>query len=586
MTNLGIFEDIIIKDQTEPNQNIGHNNRTKEYELCQMNQERYNNKLSLRKKKLTDKIAMNRKIDYLNNNHVSKDTDKFHYDIFIIKNESFNELISKIALDYKEEDKIKNLLEKICYILDQRCKNYDTKLMGNIYDFNMNDLLENNWIENLYKLILIYLKNSEIMEIITHILYLSCIFMDYFSSNTSDNNVIYDNNEHLNKCGYFISADKYIDIYNKIFETYLKEKNRNIIYYMIIFIAKIADKEPKNQENLYISGILDYLIDSIDIQNDDLKEYDIKIWCLTKFDLEGKFQINLELSLKIQKIYIELFLNQSKFNLLDGINEEMDENNMFYNFLKLIENTSYCTEVAYVETLLKSNILEFLMDNINNKNPIMIKIILYIFVNLTSAETSLLKRFIDIGLLKFLTNILLDKTLTPGIKENALVPINNLLSEPQLWNKVLFDNGIMKVFCVLLKNKNIEQNIFSEICFGMYNIIPFCDKENIKYIINDYYIIQLICESMKNIISNNKSINPDICLIFLNLILRFVSLDYDDLKETIFFKFGSINGVEILDQIINIFNNTDIDYQTEEIKQDINNILEIAQLIKTQINIL
>ena len=264
----------------------------------------------------------------------------------------------------------------------------------------------------------------------------------------------------------------------------------------------------------------------------------------------------------------------------------MDENNMFYNFLKLIENTSYCTEVAYVETLLKSNILEFLMDNINNKNHIMIKIILYIFVNLTSAETSLLKRFIDIGLLKFLTNILLDKTLIPGIKENALVPINNLLSEPQLWNKVLFDNGIMKVFCVLLKIKNIEQNIFSEICFGMYNIIPFCDKENVKYIINDYYIIQLICEAMKNILSNNKSINPDICLIFLNLILRFVSLDYDDLKETIFFKFGSINGVEILDQIINIFNNTDIDYQTEEIKQDINNILEIAQLIKTQINIL
>ena len=323
MTNLGIFDDIIIKDQTEPNQNMDRINRTKEYELCQMNQERYKTKLSLRKKKLTDKIAMNRKIDYFNNNHESKDTDKFHYDIFIIKNESFSELISKIALDYKEEDKIKNILEKICYILDQRCKNYDTKLMGNIYDFNMNDLLENNWIENLYKLILIYLKNSEIMEIITHILYLSCIFMDYFSSNTSDNNVIYDNNEHLNKCGYFISADKYIDIYNKIFEIYLKEKNRNIIYYMIIFIAKIADKEPKNQENLYISGILDYVIDSIDIQNDDLKEYDIKIWCLTKFDLEGKFQINLELSLKIQKIYIELFLNQGKFNLLDGINEEM-----------------------------------------------------------------------------------------------------------------------------------------------------------------------------------------------------------------------------------------------------------------------
>ena len=117
------------------------------------------------------------------------------------------------------------------------------------------------------------------------------------------------------------------------------------------------------------------------------------------------------LSLKIQKVYIELYLNEAKFGLYEGMNETMDECNIFYNFLKLIENTSYFTEVAYFESLLKSNILEFLMDNCNNKNPKMTKITLLILVNLTNADTVLLKRLIDIGILKFLTNILMDKFL-------------------------------------------------------------------------------------------------------------------------------------------------------------------------------
>ena len=32
--------------------------------------------------------------------------------------------------------------------------------------------------------------------------------------------------------------------------------------------------------------------------------------------------------------------------------------------------------------------------------------------------------------------------------------------EPQLWNKVLFDNQVLKLFCVLLQDKNIDKIIF------------------------------------------------------------------------------------------------------------------------------
>ena len=583
MTNENIFTDIYMKEPNENNQNIFQNITIKENELIQMNQERYKTKLSLRKKKLTEKISQKRHLDYFNNltnnNIILGDgTKKINFEKIIMLNDSFPDLISKLSLESKDENKIKQLLVKVIQIIEQRCKNIDTKLIGNIYDFTVDDLFKNNFIQNLYELILIYLKDSEIMELITHLLYLSTIFIKNFSNN--NDNELFDNNESLNNCGYFISADKYIDIYNKIFDIYLKEKNRNIIYFMVIFIANIVENEPDNQSNLCISGTLDYILNSIDFQNDNLNEMDMKIWCLSKFELEEKFNIDLELSLKIQKVYIELFLNQSKFNLFDNINENFDENNLFYNFLKVIENLSFCTQVGYVELLYKSNILEFLMDNVNTENTIMITMILGIFCNLTNADTVLLKRLIDIGGLKFLTNTLLDKTINNKTRANALPPINNLLSDPQLWNKVLFGNDLLKIFCVLLKDKNLDENIFSEICYGLFNVMPFCDMNNLKIIIDDYYIIQLICAAMKNILEKYKSIYPRNCLIFINLILYFLSKENDDLREDIIFKFGSINGIEIIDQIINKYNEIDINNLEDDDKGDIESILKIGYAIK------
>ena len=89
---------------------------------------------------------------------------------------------------------------------------------------------------------------------------------------------------------------------------------------MVIFIANIAEDGKESQKELCTSGILNYVIDSIDIENDNFHELDMKIWCISKFELEEKYNIDLTLSLKIQKIYIEIFLNQSKYNLFDKIN--------------------------------------------------------------------------------------------------------------------------------------------------------------------------------------------------------------------------------------------------------------------------
>ena len=582
--NPDIFSNINIIEPNDKNQN-----QNKPYELIQMNEERYKTKLSLRKKKLQEKISERRKIEYTNNNIIDTE-NKFHLKDFIFLNMSFKDLINQMLVDYKEKEKIKNLLLKMCNVLKERINSEGITLIGNIYNFNMNDFIENNWINNLYQIIILYLKDPDIIVIISRLL---CYSSDFFNKdvvNEHNNiNLLYDKTDHLNRCGYFISSDKYIDLYNKLFDIYLKEKkeiNEEIIYHLVFFIGNLALNEPDNQENLYISRTLNYILDSVDMEKDSNLLIDIKIWCLSKFDLKEKFLIDLDLSLKIQKIYIELFMNQFKFNLFDGINRDMNEDNIFYNFLELIVNSTNCTEVDYVQNLIKSNILEFLMDNINNKSTKMILSILYIFLNLTNAETSLLNRLINIGLIQFFKNIFSDKTLDKEIYNVAIISINNLLNEPQLWNKVLLDGGILKIFCVWLKDKNIDANFFNEICFGIYSVLPFCNKENLEKILDEYFIIQLTCEAMKNILLNDKNICPEYFGVFISLInqiLMNVDNDYN-LKENILVKFGSVNGIEIIEQIISRLHEVDYSTFTNKEIEDIKKTIELAELIRNNFN--
>jgi hypothetical protein len=216
----------------------------------------------------------------------------------------------------------------------------------------------------------------------------------------------------------------------------------------------------------------------------------------------------------------------------------------------------------------------------------MIISILYIFINLTNAETSLLNRLINIGLLKFFANILSDKRLAKEVYNIAMISINNLLTESQLWNKVLFDGGILKILCVWLKDKNIFPNFFNEICYGIFNVIPFCNKENIMKIINEYYIIQLTCEAMKNILLNHKFINHETFSIFISLIHKIITnVDVDNdynLKDNILVKFGSVNGIEIIEQIISRLNEMDHSIYTKTEIEEINATLQYADIIRTK----
>jgi hypothetical protein len=407
--------------------------------------------------------------------------------------------------------------------------------------------------------------------------------MNKSAESTLDNNTLFDDKDMSNKIGYFISADKYIDTYNTILDLYLK-KDTQITYNMIIFIGNIAKDNENNQKCLYLSGTLKYIIDSIDLENDSKKILDEKIWCLSKFDLNEVYDEKIDLSLSIQKIYIDIFLNQNKFELFEGINQEICEDNFLFNYLKIIENTSYCLQNIFIENFIKSNILEFLMDNISiNIDPILLKVIIGILMNMTNADSILGKRLVNIGVVKYLLNIINDQTINLDVRTDALVPINNLMQDSQMWNIILFEQKVINTFCSLLKEENIDQYIFNEVCIGFETGITFCDNNILNKLIDEYYIIQLVCKAFKRIISYSKNIkNIKHCTFtkFCSFFLVCLANNDEALIKKVIKKYQNVGGEEIIGNIINIYTNYKTANCTNDEKKEIKSILDVSETIK------
>ena len=223
-------------------------------ERCQM-------KLSLRKKKLNEKILNKRKLDIKN-----METEHINFGKLIFLNDSITNLISKIEIKYKEQQKITDLLSNISYIIEQKYKNFNEQLISNIYKFTGEDLINASIVEKICNLVQPYINSRLVILYISRILLFSCLIINK-DLQINDTDIFFEEKENLNKSGYFISSDKYIETYNKIFEVYLN-KDFDITNNMIIFIGSIANEQETNQKSLYISGTFKYILESVDISND------------------------------------------------------------------------------------------------------------------------------------------------------------------------------------------------------------------------------------------------------------------------------------------------------------------------------
>ena len=542
------------------------------------NIERWETKLSLRKKKLNEKLFCQRKLE--DEKYQSR---KINFEKIINLNESFNNLISKIAEVYQDEEKTENLLSQISYVIERKYRQGNNQPNSNIYNFTSDDLIQNNWAENLFTLTKMYLKNEKVILFISRIFLFSCLLISNEADDYSINDPFYTEKMSFNKNGYFISSDKYIDIYNKILEIYMKT-DCQIMYNMVLFIGFIAKNEKSNQLTLVVAGTFKYIVNSINIHEDSYKLLFEKIWCLSKFEIESYYETNPDLAFQIQKIYIEIFYNANKFELNDCFNKDIDENNFLYNYLKVIENTSYCLLNEFVENFIKSNLLEYLMDNFINKDYKLLDIVIGIFINITNSDYTLGKRMVNLGLVSFLIKVVTDKTMDIKLRLGIMLCINNFLLDPKLCNLVLFEKKILETFLLLLNEENIDHSLFQEICYGFICSIPNCGNESLNKIIEEYDIIEILLKRMKQILSyeNITKITP--IQTFLGVILKLFEICDNYLIEKINKKLLWSGIEEILDKILNIFSDIDIEnYRNEEEKKEITYLIDMADVIKSKI---
>lgn len=202
-------------------------------------------------------------------------------------------------------------------------------------------------------------------------------------------------------------------------------------------------------------------------------------------------------------------------------------------------------------------------------------------MNITNADSILEKKLIDLGVVKFLIYILNDKTIPLYIRKASQVPINNLLSDEKVWKIVLFENQVITTYCTLLNDNNIDPGIFSEISFGFHQLLFLMDNIIIEKILDEYFVIQLICKAMKQIINNKKDrdkLNKAFTN-FLNLIMHFLKNKDDNLINKILILLQKSEGEELIDFILSFYSEKEIK-NNEEIQFNIN----LADAIKKTIN--
>ena len=357
-----------------------------------INEERREKILSLRKKKINEKLYKFRLI----NKEIELSNTIFINDEESIKlNQPFYTLFNQIKIFSKNEKKTEALLLKILYVLEEKVNENEIEKIKAIYDFSGKDLINFKFVENLYEILKQYLNNShKIIKLITKILLYGCYIIS-----------IDDTLEIENKTGYFISNDKYIDIYKIILDESIKDNNKDIFINLLFFIGNIANETKENQKILYEEKIVDKIIKSFDIQSEDVQIEKEKIWFLAQFELEEIFNENEQLSLEIQNIYIDVFLNQSKFELYKikyQKDEKIQTNDFLLNHLKLIANTSYCSSDNYLNNLVKSDILSFLIDYIDDSTNVnYISLIIGILENISNAKSGILNELINTGTLYY-----------------------------------------------------------------------------------------------------------------------------------------------------------------------------------------
>ena len=307
--------------------------------------EKTNFSLIQRKNKINFILFKGRKLSEIKN---KKALDLFNDNDNIITIEDIKSKLNDILLIQKKKKK------KFLNILNDIIDNLETFINNNNIETINLELIESSVIEKMYNNLTLnsYINNEEIS--LNVLILFSIIIFIY--------NRAYSLELYKNK---FISEDKYIYLLSSLLNN---NTNEEFIYNVYRFIGLLTQEDEDISNKLYNYNILEQIIDNNEFDK-NIEFIQIKLYCISNFELKLKYKNNPKLSLKIQKLYIFIFNEYI-------LNKDYEED-FFYNFAKIIGNLSFCLDETYIKNLLDSNIIAFLINFDKNNNTITNDILIY-----------------------------------------------------------------------------------------------------------------------------------------------------------------------------------------------------------------
>lgn len=499
-----------------------------------INEEKREHFLSLRKKKNLSKIQETRfkittkdfDIKYLMQLFKELLLIDRNQNEFLLKSEKIIENLQKINIT--DNNRLKNNIDILSdpIFLEELTEQIYNKLNNNIYNFNSNK------------------------KIIINILLIYCSLISIY--NIDKNNEYYQKVKEL-----FISKEKYILLYDHL----LKNNDITVVYNTYKFIGLLIEdtNELSIMKKLYKNNILNTIINNT-FHDNDKNILEIKVWCLSLFELQKEYKNNVELSLSIQKFYITFYNNFLTKNLVHAgiINEKF-----IYYYIKIISNTSFCNNKSFISNLL--NIFEFLTE-IKFKllsNDLLIKEILIIIGNMNSIDDQkiLFQIYNTSCIIEYLLNIITNENNKVSNVYLSLWALNNFLENDKICVELFFNKNLFEIYKSMLKiDKFLTESIFNEICISLQYLLNNCNNIQKKRVVIEFNLMKFLIKNFHKLFKIEFYRN--LCNNFIELIVMLLTLNDFNLVEYNKKSFENEGGYEkVLDKIMETYT---------EFKEDIN----------------
>ena len=517
--------------------------------------EKRNHLLNIRKNKLNKKIIENRIKHYNINVDRTKDEEQLKILEKEEKNNSFRKIIKYkfnelISDKIKDEKNYKNILNEIIECINDNIKLIEINKVSEPF-------IEKEIIENIFNDLTIkkYVNNMEILNLIL-IIY-SCFILLY-------NHFL--NSDELKTI--FISDDKYIDLYLSL----LNIENDELIYNIYKFIGLLSNNSNEIKRKLFDKNFLVKIVNN-QLYDNKKEIIEVKLWCVTQFDIAINYDENKSLCFQIQKFYNYIFVNY----LTKG-----NYNNEFLkDYLNLLNNLSLFRNEQYISDLLNSKIIDFFLEpNININLPK--EKLLTLIGNMNSISNSQISSEIYKKTIQYLINNIFDIKTNEENINLSLWCINNFSSDQNLCIDIFFEKNLLSIYQnYIIKNEIIDENIYIEICIGFSNLLHKIDKNKKHKVIKEYNIMSLIIQGFKKIRKIKKIIK--LAENVIGIIFILLTVDNEELFNYNRFIFDSQGGNEYIFEAINYIILETKNLNKIELDKRQCNILEFIHYIKKKL---